>query len=201
MNKAQYTPKTLFKLSPFNIFSKMEVAELPKILMPHEQVLGIISGFYSVGTATLCVTSRRLLLIDKKLLRMSYEDIRFEAISEVNFSQQLLLASVKFYFAGRQVQFRSWYRRELRTLAQFTQNKMFEARQHGGVLSGDFGNLAPIYKQLSGVEEGKSEGLNQASKMPEQTHRHLAKWHKASSFIEELALASSQKEPSNTATR
>lgn len=125
-------PARARKLSRLNIFSHWEVAELPHLLMPDEQVLCMISGFYVAGTATLCVTSHRLLLIDKKLVRLSFEDVRFEAIREVSYSRQLFVASVKFYYSGRELKFRSWYRRELRTLAEFVQNKMFEHRREDG---------------------------------------------------------------------
>ncbi len=115
-----------------NFFNKLELEELPNVLMSGEEVLGVISGMYTAGTAILCVTTKRLLLIDKKLIRLNFEDIRFEAISEVNYSSQLMLASVQFFFGGRVLKFRSWYRHELRELAQFVQNKMFEARSTRG---------------------------------------------------------------------
>lgn len=111
-----------------NFFNKFELDELPRVLLPDEQVLGILGGLYTAGTAILCVTSRRLLLIDKKFIRLNFEDVRFEAISEVNYSSQLVLASVQFFFGGRVLKFRSWYKKELRDVAQFVQNKMFEAR-------------------------------------------------------------------------
>lgn len=112
-----------------NFFSRREMAELPKLLLPGETILAVISGTYTAGTAILCVTSKRLLLVDKKIIRLLFEDIRFESIKEVGYSQQAFMASVKFFYAGREMQFRSWYRAELRTLAQFVQQKMFEVRE------------------------------------------------------------------------
>lgn len=116
-------------LQRINFFSKREMAELPKLLLPEEQVLAVISGMYTAGTAILCVTSKRLLLVDKKWIRSSFEDVRFESIKEVNFSQQAIMASIKFYYAGREMQFRSWHKSELRMLAQLVQQKMFEMRE------------------------------------------------------------------------
>jgi len=125
--------KVSARLSRVNFFSRREVAELSRLVLPDEKVLGVLSGFYSAGTATLCVTSKRLLLIDKKLFRLSYEDIRYESISEVSYAQQGFIASVNFYYVGRELRFRSWYRRELRALAEYVQGKMFspdKAEQH-----------------------------------------------------------------------
>lgn len=125
------------RISRLNFFTRREMAELPKHLTANEQVIAVLSGFYTSGTAILCVTNKRLIILDKKWVRLSYEDIRFEAISEVHFSQQAFLASARFYIAGRNVAFKSWYRGELRTLVQFVQDKMFESR-HGGGATADY---------------------------------------------------------------
>ena len=111
-----------------NFFSNREMAELPNVLVPGEQVLAVISGMYTAGTAILCVTSRRLLLVDKKMIRLSLEDIRFESIREVHYSHQPFIASIKLYYAGREMQFRTWYKNELRIFSQLVQQKMFEVR-------------------------------------------------------------------------
>jgi hypothetical protein len=42
--------------------------------------------------------------------------------------QQAILASAKFYIMGRELSFKSWYKKELRVVVQFVQNKMFELR-------------------------------------------------------------------------
>jgi hypothetical protein len=111
-----------------DFFSHRELAELPNVLVPGEQVLAVISGMYTAGTAILCVTSRRLLLVDKKMIRLSLEDIRFESIREVHYSHQPFIASIKLYYAGREMQFRTWYKNELRIFSQLVQQKMFEVR-------------------------------------------------------------------------
>lgn len=196
-------PARTRKLSHLNIFSHWEVAELPRLLMPGEQVLCMISGFYTAGTATLCVTSHRLLLIDKKLIRLNFEDIRFEAIREVSYSRQLLIASVKFYYAGRELQFRSWYRRELRTLAEFVQNKMFEAGQGGGVPA-DVGAqqaaidlhgghtpeqipLTAIQPSMSSTPPPVSRRLQRPFAWAQGSNR-FQRWQRTSRFIERLPI-------------
>lgn len=116
------------RISRISSFSHREVAEIPHLLMSGEEVLGMISGYYTAGTAVLCVTTRRLLLIDKKWMRLNFEDIRFESISEVNYSHQLFFASLHFFYAGRDLHFRTWHKQDLRDFAQIVQSKMFEAR-------------------------------------------------------------------------
>lgn len=188
------------KLSRLSFFSKREVAELPKLLMPDEYVLAVISGFYTAGTAILCVTSKRLLLVDKKLMRLSFEDIRFDSIKEVNFSQQVFVASVKFYFAGREMQFRSWYRNELRMLAQFVQQKMFESneKRHYKVpenqanTSREFlqEQLQPIgYVEEAVTPPAANKPYQTSPQLEQYLNERIARWRRASRFIDNLTMA------------
>lgn len=125
-----------------DFFNARELAEIPRLLMKGEHMLAAVNGFYTAGTAVLCVTSKRLLLVDKKLLRLSIEDVRFESIKEVNYSQQAILASLCFFYAGREMQFRTWHRRELRILSQVVQEKMFDVRG-GATLSSNESPFSP----------------------------------------------------------
>ena len=188
------------KLSRLNFFSRLEVAELPNLLMPGEQVLGVLSGFYSSGTAILCVTSKRLLLIDKKWVRLNFEDARFESINEVNYSHQAITASVKFYMAGRELQFKSWYKRELRILAQFVQNKMFEARaaqnnkaelgQEDQQLQQQFqpatlgSSFVPT--QLVAPAATEERYVYPSAQMEQYLTDRIARWRRASRFVDTL---------------
>ena len=170
------------KLSKLSYFSRLEVAELPKLLLPDEQVLVVLSGLYSAGTATLCVTSKRLLLIDRKWTRLSYEDIRFSAISEVQFSQQAFLASVKFHYAGRELHFRSWYKPELRSLVHFVQGKMFNATQ----VTSDFTTILNQNQQAI-ISPGRVQSEHYMLKRIQQ-------WRRVTEFLESLSLVERAKD-------
>lgn len=108
-------------ITRINFLSYFEVTELPRLLLPGETVTGALSGFYHNGPATLCVTNQRMLLIDKKFIRLSIEDIRFDSVGEIQYSQQLFLSSLRLIFAGQTLQFRSMYRKELRAFIQYVQ--------------------------------------------------------------------------------
>jgi hypothetical protein len=187
------------KLSRLNFFSRWEAAELPKLLMLDEQVLGVLSGFYQAGTAILCVTSKRLLLVDKKLLRLNFEDVRFEYINEVNYSHQMFLGSVKFFYGGKTLHFRSWYMRELRTLAQFVQHKMFEVTQQqrqqteNRQTTNFDGKYAPVYsgQLLSDLPQESAQHLSQASlttneQLEKMLQERIARWRRATRFVDTI---------------
>ncbi len=200
MSKMQKSISYPQKLGRLNFFSHWEIAELPKLLMPGEEVLGVISGFYTAGTAILCVTSRRLLLVDKKFIRLNYEDVRFGSIKEVNYSHQAFLASVKFCYAGRELQFKSWYRRELRVMAQFVQSKIFEVHEQQDIQKQA---LAEEASQLSNQDARYARGIPPAVSIYENSHKvsreetsnkqlerylndRIIRWSRASRFINSL---------------
>jgi hypothetical protein len=195
------------KLSRLNFFSRWEAAELPKLLMLDEQVLGVLSGFYQAGTAILCVTSKRLLLIDKKLLRLNFEDVRFEYINEVNYSHQMFLGSVKFFYGGKTLHFRSWYMRELRTLAQFVQQKMFEfslqnQQQEMRQNQNHDGKYAPTYTgQFAGQTQDESQqhlsqaSLNTNEQLEKMLQERIARWRRASRFVDTITTTKNVSQP------
>lgn len=172
------------KLSRLNFFSRREAAEIPKLLLPDEQILGVLSGFYTAGTAVLCVTSKRILLIDKKIIRLSFEDVRFESVKEVKYSQQLVLASLKFYYAGRSMQFRSWFKPELRMLAQFVQNKMFETKNHHLTTATQSNEEL---KEFAYNSQAVPAPLSFSSpQMERYLQERIARWRRASRFVDNL---------------
>lgn len=167
-------------ISRVNILSYFELNELPKLLLPGEKIEGVISGFYSAGPATICVTNERLLLIDKKFIRLTIEDIRFDSLGEIQYSQQLFLASLKLIFAGQTLQFRSFYRRELRNFIQYVQFKTLKENSE---------ESNPVHS-VSKRTFSDAFNSSQATQSNEVTmYERLQKWRKVTEYIGALQLA------------
>ncbi len=73
---------------------KAEVRELQHVLMDNEKIITMVQGRYFGGYALLVATDRRLLLIDKKALFLNVEDIRYDMISEIDFSSKMFDSTV-----------------------------------------------------------------------------------------------------------
>lgn len=116
------------KIYKVHFFNSFEARELNRLLSADEHLLGMVSGYYALGTALLCITTRRVLLVDKKMIRFNYEDVLFEAIDEVKYSHQVLLSKIRFYYTGRSLEFKTWHVGALRELAQLAENKVLESR-------------------------------------------------------------------------
>ncbi|HSX16651.1 MAG TPA: PH domain-containing protein [Patescibacteria group bacterium] len=114
----------------FRFWGRPEVRELANILMQDEIIAGCVNGRYEGGFALLCVTNHRMLLVDKKPMFLTLEDIRFDMISEIDYSAHLLDATVHIQTPNHKLTFNSWSQHRLRQILNYTQQRVMEIRQH-----------------------------------------------------------------------
>ncbi len=114
----------------FRFWGRPEIRELCHILMEGETIAQAVNGRYENGFAMLVATDHRLLLIDKKPMFLTLEDIRFDMIAEIDFSAQLLDSTVKIITPNRTLVFTSWNQGRLRIALNYTQQRVSEIRQH-----------------------------------------------------------------------
>jgi hypothetical protein len=114
----------------FRFWGRPEIRELPHILMDGEVIQHCINGRYSGGFALLCLTNHRLLLVDRKLMFLSLEDIRFDMIVELDYSSQLIDGTIHIITPTRKLTFISWHQDRLRALLRFAQQRVTEIRQN-----------------------------------------------------------------------
>jgi len=113
----------------FSWTSRAEVRELVNILMQDEIIAGCVNGRYENGFALLCVTNHRLLLVDRKPMFLSLEDIRFDMITEIDYRSQLLDNTMYIQTPNHKLTFSSWNQHRLRTVMTYTQQRVMEIRQ------------------------------------------------------------------------
>jgi len=110
------------------VWGRPEIRELRNILTPDEQIIGAVNGSYEHGFAMLVATDHRVLLIDKKPLFLSLEDLRYDMISEVNYSTGILTATLTVLVTSKKLQFKSIRLRKLRLLTAYMQQHIMEIR-------------------------------------------------------------------------
>lgn len=113
----------------FRFWGRAEIRELQNILTPEETIAHCANGRYEGGFAMLCVTDYRLLLVDRKPMFLSLEDIRFDMIVEIDYSARLVDSSVSIMTPGRTLRFMSWNQGHLRAILNYTQQRVLEMRQ------------------------------------------------------------------------
>ena len=115
----------------FKIWGRSEIRELCNVLMPEEQIAQAVNGMYEGGFAMLCVTNYRVLLIDRKPMLLTIEDIRYDMMSEVDFYNRFIGAGVRIFTPNRNLEFSSWSALRLRKCVNYVQQRVMELRHHG----------------------------------------------------------------------
>jgi hypothetical protein len=114
----------------FRFWGRAELKELANILLPNEKVEHCINGQYEGGFALLCATDQRVLLIDKKPMYLTLEDIRFDMISEIDYNHRMLNASVHICTPNKSLKFVAYNHARLRKLFHFTQTRVMDIRHY-----------------------------------------------------------------------
>jgi hypothetical protein len=119
------------------VFNRAETEELSTIILPDEEIFECANGWYEGGFALIVATNFRILLIDKKPFKfLTVEDIRFDMISEIDYSHRLFDARIHISSGTKNMVFRSLNQQRLRKLITHVQHRMAEQKTEQRV-SGD----------------------------------------------------------------
>jgi hypothetical protein len=111
-------------------WGRSEVRELPGIILPDEVILECVNGMYEGGFALLVATDTRVLLVDKKPLNyLTVEDLRFDMISEIDYSHRLFGARINISTGSKTLTFTSYNQPRLRKLIGFIQHHMADLKK------------------------------------------------------------------------
>lgn len=112
----------------FRFWGRAEARELEHIIVPGENITYAINGRYEGGFAMLCITDQRAVLIDKKPMYLTLEDIRYDMISELDFSQRLVDATLMIYTLNKTLRFTAIKMGALRKAMGYLQGRVLELR-------------------------------------------------------------------------
>ena len=160
----------------FKMWGRSEIRELSNILMPEEQIAQAVNGSYEGGFALLCVTNYRALLIDRKPMLLTVEDIRYDMISEVDYHNRMFGATVRIFTPMRNLVFNSWSAVRLRKCVNYIQQRVMELRHHNMVTQQLQGQVVGATQQLPMRPAAQQSGppyapLNPYTKTPLLTRR------------------------------
>jgi hypothetical protein len=116
----------------FNVhgWGRAEVKELKNVILPDEEIFECVNGFYEGGFALLLATNFRVLLVDKKPLNyLTVEDMRFDNISEIDYSHRVIGANITVSAGDKHLRFTSYNQARLRKLIGHTQHAMAKLKQ------------------------------------------------------------------------
>lgn len=154
-----------------------ERRELPKVLTEGEVINHLVNGRYEGGFATLCLTNRRMLLIDKKPFYLTIEDVRYDMIAEVDLNYRLVDASVRINTLNKSLRFTSINKHGLRSLTSFLQTKVMELRQHINVVQSAKTAQISGEDDNSGVMQLQYRVTNPYTKVPLMMRRRVSRFY------------------------
>lgn len=114
----------------YKYWGRAEIKELANVLLPGETVERCVNGSYEGGFALLAATDQRVLLVDKKPMYLTLEDIRFDMIVEIDYNHRLLNANVFICTPNKSLRFVGYNRVRLRAMFHYVQTRVAEIRQH-----------------------------------------------------------------------
>lgn len=147
-----------------------EIRELSQILMDNEKIITLVTGRYFGGFALLVATDHRLLLIDKKIMFLTVDDIRYDMISEIDFNSRLIDSTIHIFTVNKQHSFTSTRgKRLLRQLVAYIQQRITEIRHY---------QQNPQAVQPEPIEEPRPikrmvENVSSHMHLPQSFPRHL----------------------------
>src|SRR5580704_1396363 len=96
------------------MLNQTEIRELPRILLPDEEIYECVNGYYEAGMALLIATNVRVLLVDKKPLKyLNVEDLRFDMINQLDYSHRMMGAQISISAGNKILKFRSYNQQRL----------------------------------------------------------------------------------------
>lgn len=96
--KEQIKGLGLSKLS--SLLGRNEIAELPNLVSPSENIIGVVQGSYNKGAGLLVATDKRLLFVDKGMVSLKTEDFPISKINSIQFEAGYAFATIKIATAG-----------------------------------------------------------------------------------------------------
>jgi hypothetical protein len=163
----------------FRVWGRAEVRELEQILVHGEQITHCVKGHYEGGYAVLCATDRRLLLIDKKPFYLTLEDVRYDMISEVDFSHRLLDATTRICTVNKTLKFTSMRNGNLRALTAYLQDRVMATRQQPlmQVQSHPMQGIVQQLTDAAGVSQYQYQAANPYTKIPLLMRRRVSRFY------------------------
>lgn len=124
-------------------WGRAELQELANLLLPGEEVEQCMNGQYEGGFAMLAATDLRVLLIDKKPMYLTLEDVRFDMIAEVDYNHNMFNATLRIFTPNQTLRFTGYNQAKLRKFFNFIQQRVMEIRQHYMMLEQGASPVAP----------------------------------------------------------
>lgn len=112
---------------------KREIKELPSILWEDESVENIIQGTYNNGTGMLIATNKRLIFVDKGMIKLRVEDFPYDKISSIQYQTGILLGKMSVFTSGNRAEITNLSKNETKPFAEYVRARVTSKSEHAGM--------------------------------------------------------------------
>lgn len=112
---------------------RREIKELPSILWEDEVIENMIQGTYNNGTGILVATNKRLIFIDKGLIKLSVEDFPYDKISTLQYKTGILLGNMTVFTSGNRAEIKNLAKNETKPFAEYVRARITQKSDHASV--------------------------------------------------------------------
>ena len=116
--------------------AKREVKELPSILWEDEIVENIVQGMYANNFGLLVATNKRLLFIDKGLIRLVVEDFPYDKITSLQYETGLVQGRIIVFVSGNRAEIRNIEKAAVKNFTEFVRARVTTIQDSAAPSSG-----------------------------------------------------------------
>lgn len=112
------------------LWGRREIAELPAIIPPDDELIGLVQGVYNGGQGILVATNNRLIFVDKGFLYgLKVEDFGLDKISSIQYETGMIFADIKIMASGNTAKISNVEKTSGRTFCDKVRAKLSASKQ------------------------------------------------------------------------
>ncbi len=157
---------------------RREIKELPSILWENENVENIIQGNYNNGNGVLVATTKRLIFVDKGLVKLKVEDFPYDKISSLQYETGIIFGKITVFTSGNRAEIKNTTKNETKPFAEYVRARVTKHTDHAAIAPNE-NKSSPntdedVYSKLKKLAELKKQGILTDAEFKEEKRKLLS---------------------------
>jgi hypothetical protein len=115
------------------VMGRKEIKELPQILWEDEKLEKIVQGRYESGFGVLVATNKRLLFVDKGIMKLRVEDFPYDKVSSIQYKTGLLMGTITIFASGNRAEIKDVEKNQARAFGDYVRARTSGATEHASM--------------------------------------------------------------------
>lgn len=143
------------------LFIGKEIKALPDILTQKEEIVAVTKGFYKNGVGLLCATTKRILFINKGLIKLNVEEFPLKYVSSISTESGLMMTKVRIFTSGNNAQIERAQKDDAKRFVEATRRLIEERDEYKKSETEEINNNEGIdvYGQIEKLAALKEKGI------------------------------------------